>query len=63
MLAYVFWHRPYPRIERSAYEDANRRFREVLLRHPSPGLTGAASWRIEAVSWLGGVAAVTITST
>jgi len=53
MLAYVFWHRPYPQVESKTYEDASIRFQETLSRHPSPGLMGAASWRIEAVPWLG----------
>jgi hypothetical protein len=30
-----------------------RRFQHALLASPSPGLTSAASWRIEAVPWLG----------
>jgi len=53
MLAYVFWHRPSPRVERPAYEEKMRRFQQSLLKHPSPGLTGAWSWRIDAVPWLG----------
>jgi hypothetical protein len=53
MLAYVFWHRSFPNIERAAYENSIRRFQEALARNPSPGLDGAASWRTEAVPWLG----------
>jgi hypothetical protein len=53
MLAYVFWHRPGPQVERSGYEDAGRRFQEALSRHPSPGLVSVSSWRIEGVPWLG----------
>src|SRR5262245_2819527 len=52
MLAYVFWHRPSPAIERAAYEEGMRRFQAALLQRPSPGLTGARSWRIAAVPWL-----------
>jgi hypothetical protein len=53
MLAYIFWHRGNPRIERQAYEKATIRFQRDLLQRPSPGLIGAASFRIEAVPWLG----------
>jgi hypothetical protein len=53
MLAYVFWHRPHPHVERPAYEDKMRHFQQALLQNPSPGLIGAASWRIDAVPWLG----------
>jgi hypothetical protein len=53
MLAYVFWHRPHPHVEHSAYEDKMKRFQQALLKNPSPGLISAWSWRIEAVPWLG----------
>jgi hypothetical protein len=53
MLAYVFWHRPHPDVERAAYEGKMKRFQQALLQHPSPGLTDAWSWRIEALPWLG----------
>jgi hypothetical protein len=53
MLAYVFWHRPHPHVERNAYEDKMKRFQQALLKNPSPGLISAWSWRIEAVPWLG----------
>lgn len=53
MLAYVFWHRPAPRVETHAYETKMRRFQQALLQHPSPGLIGAGSWRLEAAPWLG----------
>lgn len=53
MLAYVFWHRSYPQVEPATYENSIMRFQEALSRNPSPGLDGAASWRIEAVPWLG----------
>src|SRR4029079_8683956 len=53
MLAYVFWHRSYPQIERATYEDAIKRFQEALSRNPSPGLDAAISWRIEGAPWLG----------
>jgi hypothetical protein len=53
MLAYVFWHRPYPHIDGKTYEDAITRFQRDLSRYPPPGLISAASFRIEAVPWLG----------
>ena len=53
MLAYVFWHRPYPHVERNTYEDGIRCFQDALIRRPAPGFIAAASWRIEAVPWLG----------
>src|SRR5262249_30534160 len=53
MLAYAFWHRPHPNVERNTYEGAITRFQDVLRQHPSPGLIAASSYRIEAVRWLG----------
>jgi hypothetical protein len=54
MLAYIFWHRPYPQIEQKAYEDSIMRFQGELARQPPPGLIGASSFAISAVPWLGG---------
>src|ERR1700680_2643707 len=56
MLAYIFWHRPYPQTEQKFYEDAIVRFQGELSRHPPPGFIGAASFRIDPVPWLGGLA-------
>lgn len=53
MLAYVFWHRPHPHVERQRYEAAIVRFQAELTRRPPPGLIGAWSHRIDAVPWLG----------
>ena len=53
MLAYVFWHRPYQKVDRVSYETAILRFQAALNRRPPPGLIGACSHRIEAVPWLG----------
>jgi hypothetical protein len=53
MLAYIFWHRPHPQVDRAAYEAAIARFQQALSQHPSPGLISAASYRIEAAPWLG----------
>lgn|SRR5262245_34403121 len=52
MLAYVFWHRPFAQVGQAAYEDAIRRFQGALTRHPSPGLVGAGSYRVETLPWL-----------
>jgi hypothetical protein len=56
MLAYIFWHRPYPQIEQKAYEDAIVRFQSNLAGNPPPGFIGASSYAISAVPWLGGQA-------
>lgn len=53
MLAYVFWHRPYRHVERTAYERALIRFQSDLAAQPPPGFIAAASFRIEPVPWLG----------
>ena len=52
MLAYVFWHRPSARVDRTLYEAALVRFHSDLPRHKSPGFIAAASFRIEPVPWL-----------
>jgi hypothetical protein len=54
MLAYVFWHRPYPHVEQKAYEGSLVRFQADLMREPPPGLIGAATFAINAVPWLSG---------
>ena len=53
MLAYIFWHRSHPHVERVAYETTIMRFQQALSQHPSPGLIGGASYRIDPVPWLG----------
>jgi hypothetical protein len=52
MLAYVFWHRPFPHIDGELYEETIMRFQSDLVRQPPPGLRAATSFRIEAVPWL-----------
>jgi hypothetical protein len=52
MLAYIFWHRPYAHVDRSAYEQAIVRFQSELTHQPPPGFIAAASFRIEPVPWL-----------
>ena len=52
MLAYIFWHRPFPHIDSKLYEESIMRFQSDLERQPPPGLRAAATFRIEAVPWL-----------
>jgi len=56
MLAYVFWHRPYPQTDQKRYEESVVRFQSELARHPSPGFIAASSFRIEPVPWLSNLA-------
>ena len=53
MLAYIFWHRPFPHVDRKLYEDALMRFQSDLPRRKPPGFIAAGSFRIEPVPWLG----------
>jgi hypothetical protein len=53
MLGYIFWHRPYPNIERQRYEPTIVRFQNDLAGSKPPGFLGARSFQIEAVPWLG----------
>jgi hypothetical protein len=52
MLAYVFWHRPYPHIDSKPYEESIMRFQSDLAQQPPPGFRAAWSFRIEPVPWL-----------
>ena len=52
MLAYIFWHRPYPEVDTKTYRNSIARFQESLRRNPSPGFIDAWSWSVEAVPWL-----------
>ena len=52
MLAYIFWHRPYPQTEQKSYEEAIVRFQRDLAGQPPPGFIAATSFRIEPVPWL-----------
>ena len=53
MLAYIFWHRPYARVDRPRYEAAIVRFQSDLKAAKPPGFVSAASFQIEPVAWLG----------
>ena len=52
MLAYIFWHRPFPNAERQRYEEAIVRFQNNLAGSKPPGFIGATSFQIEAVPLL-----------
>jgi hypothetical protein len=53
MLAYVFWHRPYPHVDAARYEHGLVRFHAILAQQAPPGLHESGSFRIEPVPWLG----------
>jgi hypothetical protein len=53
MLAYVFWHRPYANADRARYEAGIQHFQAQLTKERPQGFFSAASFRIEAVPWLG----------
>jgi hypothetical protein len=54
MLAYVFWHVPFPKIDTRDYEAALLEFQGHLARKPPPGLIGCTTYRIPEVPWLSG---------
>jgi hypothetical protein len=51
VLAYVFWHWPRAGSDTAAYESAQVRFQQSLVRQPPAGLRGNASFRIARVPW------------
>jgi len=54
MLAYLFWHRPYPSADIPGYEESLLNFQRRLSEQPPPGFHAVGSYRIPAVPWLGG---------
>jgi len=54
MLAYLFWHRPYPTAEPRRYEEALASFQRRLSDNPPPGFRAVGSYRISPVPWLDG---------
>jgi hypothetical protein len=52
MLAYLFWHRPFGRVDRKLYEEALLRFQSDLAAANPAGFIGASSFQIEPVRWL-----------
>jgi hypothetical protein len=53
MLAYLFWHRPYPSIDSTKYEGALLQFHHRLAVEASPGFRGSDTFLISPVPWLG----------
>lgn len=54
MLAYVFWHRPAVGVAEGEYEAALQSFHRSLAHDPPSGLTGNATLRADALTWLAG---------
>ena len=52
MLAYLFWHRPFPGVDRKLYQQAIMRFQNDLAAAKPAGFISAASFQIEPVHWL-----------
>lgn len=52
MLAYIFWHRPYPGIPEDRYESTLREFHYELAKVLPPGFQSSAAYRISPTGWL-----------
>lgn len=52
MLAYIFWHRPFPSVEKTAYEAALTKFHSALRKSSCPGFRGSATYSITETPWL-----------
>jgi hypothetical protein len=52
MLAYLFWHRPIPGVDHSAYEAALQRFHASIRETPAEVLLSSASYRVDRIPWL-----------
>ena len=52
MLAYLFWHRPIPGVDRSAYEAAVQGFHESIREAPTEVLLTSACHRLDRIPWL-----------
>ena len=52
MLAYVFWHRPRPEIERGQYLDQLTKFHQILAANKPPGFQRSVVFRIQNANWL-----------
>lgn len=53
MLAYLFWHRPYPETSAAAYEAALLGFHRQLAEARPIGFQASAAYRITPTPWLG----------
>jgi hypothetical protein len=49
MLAYLFWHRPFPGVDHKLYQQAIMRFQNDLAAAKPAGFISAASFQIEPV--------------
>ncbi len=52
MLAFVFWHWPYPNVRSRQYERSLARFHESLSKAKPEGFRGSFAFRIEGAPWL-----------
>ncbi len=52
MLAYLFWHRPLPDIERETYERGLVAFHQALAKKTGGGFRGSACYRLSPTPWL-----------
>jgi len=52
MLAYLFWHRPIPGVDHSAYEAALQGFHESIREAPAEVLLTSACHRLDHIPWL-----------
>ena len=55
MLAYIFWHAPFPDIDVREYETALLDFHTNLVAVPPAGLEASATYQISEVPWLNGL--------
>jgi hypothetical protein len=53
MLAYVFWHKPFPDVCLEEYEAALAEFHKRLGAASCPGFRGSIAYRISETPWLG----------
>ena len=53
MLAYVFWHKPFPDVPLEEYEAALAEFHKRLGAASCPGFRGSIAYRISETPWLG----------
>lgn len=56
MVAYLFWHRPDPEVTTREYEAVLRAFHAGLTETAPPGVVASATYRIDEVPWLHGLA-------
>ncbi len=52
MLAFVFWHWPYPDVQPRRYERSLAKFHESLAIAKPEGFRGSSTFRVEGAPWL-----------